>query len=78
MEHRFASGQDRFLICKRNSNIITKNDKIYIAEPMKIDMNMIQYKLKELRNLLQNYNNEQKDEIKRVIKEIVPTFKEQK
>ena len=56
----------------------TKNDKIYIAEPMKIDMNMIQYKLKELRNLLQNYNNEQKDEIKRVIKEIVPTFKEQK
>lgn len=41
-------------------------------------MNMIQYKLKELRNLLQNYNNEQKDEIKRVIKEIVPTFKEQK
>ena len=50
----------------------TKNDKIYIAEPMKIDMNMIQYKLKELRNLLQNYNNEQKDEIKRVIKEIVP------
>jgi len=56
----------------------TKNDKIYIAEPMKIDMNMIQYKLAELKCLLENCNNEQKDEIKRVIKEVVPTFREPK
>ena len=56
----------------------TKNDKIYIAEPMQIDMNMIQYKLAELKCLLENCNNEQKDEIKRVIKEVVPTFIEPK
>ena len=56
----------------------TKNDKIYIAEPMKIDMKMIEKKLAELRDLLENCNNEQKDEIKKVIKEVVPTFREPK
>ena len=56
----------------------TKNDKIYIAEPMKIDMKMIEKKLSELRELLENCNNEQKDEIKKVIKEVVPTFREPK
>lgn len=56
----------------------TKHDKIHVAEPMKIDMNMIEEKLAELKNLLENCNNEQKDEIKKVIKEVVPTFRESK
>ncbi len=56
----------------------TKHDKIHVAEPMQIDMNMIEEKLAELKNLLENCNNEQKDEIKKVIKEVVPTFKEPK
>lgn len=54
----------------------TKHDKIFIAEPMQIDMNMIEYKLSELEGLLKSCNNEQKAEIKRVIKEVVPTYKE--
>ena len=56
----------------------TKHDKIHVAEPMRIDMNMIEEKLAELKNLLENCNNEQKDEIKKVIKEVVPTFREPK
>lgn len=56
----------------------TKHDKIHVAEPMQIDMNMIEEKLTELKNLLENCNNEQKDEIKKVIKEVVPTFREPK
>ena len=56
----------------------TKHDKIHVAEPMRIDMNMIEEKLAELKNLLKNCNNEQKDEIKKVIKEVVPTFREPK
>ena len=56
----------------------TKHDKIHVAEPMRIDMNMIEEKLAELRVLLENCNNEQKDEIKKVIKEVVPTFREPK
>lgn len=54
----------------------TKHDKIYIAAPLGIDMNMIESKLKELNGLLENCTNEQKNEIKSVIKEVVPTFKE--
>lgn len=56
----------------------TEHDKIHIAKPMDIDMNMIGEKLQELNNLLQHCNNEQKDEIKKVIKQVVPTFKENK
>ena len=56
----------------------TKHDKIYIAEPMNIDMNMIQEKLSELDELLQSTTNDQKDKIKAVIKDVVPTFKEEK
>ena len=56
----------------------TKHDKIHVAEPMRIDMNMIEEKLAELKNLLENCNNEQKDKIKKVIKEVVPTFREPK
>lgn len=56
----------------------TEHDKIHVAKPMNIDMNMIESKLKELNNLLQHCNNEQKEEIKKVIKEVVPTYKENK
>lgn len=56
----------------------TKHDKIHVAEPIRIDMNMIEEKLTDLRALLENCNNEQKDEIKKVIKEVVPTFREPK
>lgn len=55
----------------------TKHDKIYIAEPMNIDMNMIGEKLSELDELLQSTTNDQKDKIKAVIKDVVPTFKEE-
>lgn len=55
----------------------TKHDKIYVAEPMNIDMNMIEEKLSELDELLQNATNDQKDKIKAVIKDVVPTFKEE-
>lgn len=55
----------------------TKHDKIYVAEPMNIDMNMIEEKLSELDDLLQNATNDQKNKIKAVIKDVVPTFKEE-
>ncbi len=54
----------------------TKHDKIYIAAPMDIDITMINQKLNELSELLETSTNEQRDKIKTVIKEVVPTFKE--
>ena len=56
----------------------TEHDKIHVAKPMKIDMDKIQNKLKELNGLLQHCNNKQKDEIKKVIKDVVPTYREPK
>ena len=56
----------------------TKYDKIHIAKPSKIDMDMIENKLIKLNSLLEETNNEQKEEIKKVIKEVVPTYKEVK
>ena len=59
----------------------TKHDKIHIAKPMDINMNMIQDKLDKLDKLnllLDNTNNEQKEKIKSTFKEIVPTYKEDK
>lgn len=56
----------------------TKHDKIHVAKPMKIDIEMVEQKLIELQNLLDNCTNEQKDQVKRVIKEVVPTYKEDK
>ena len=53
----------------------TKHDKIYIAAPMDIDMTTINNKLTELNDLLENSTNEQRDKIKKVIKEVVPTYK---
>lgn len=54
----------------------TKHEKIHIAEPLDIDMNILEEKLDCLRNLLKNNNNEDKDEIKNVMKKIVPTYRE--
>ena len=54
----------------------TKHDKIHIAEPMNINMDMIKEKLDKLNNLLETTNNEDKEIIKETIKEIVPTFKD--
>ncbi len=54
----------------------TKYDKIHIAKPSKIDMKMVGDKLVKLNNLLENSTNEDKEKIKGIIKEIVPTYKE--
>ena len=39
-------------------------------------MDMIDKKLEELNKLLENSSNESKEEIKKVMKEVVPTYKE--
>lgn len=55
----------------------TKHDKIYIAEPMDIDMKKIENKLNILDKLLvDGTNNEQKEKIRKAMKDVVPTFKE--
>ena len=54
----------------------TKHDKIHVAKPSDINMTMINKKLKTLRQLVNTNDNEKKDEIKKVIKEVVPTYKE--
>ena len=41
-------------------------------------MKDIKHKLTELNKLLDNCTNEQKDEIKKVIAELVPTYRESK
>ena len=56
----------------------TKHDKIHIAKPMNIDIKMIVTKLSKLQFLLENSNNESKREIKEIIQEVVPTYKETK
>ena len=53
----------------------TKHDKIHIAKPMDINIEMITKKLSKLQFLLENSNNENKKEIKEIIKEVVPTYK---
>ena len=54
----------------------TKHDKIHVAKPSDINMTMINKKLKTLKQLVNTNDNEKKDEIKKVIKEVVPTYKE--
>ena len=54
----------------------TKHDKIHIAEPMNINMNMIEDKLQKLNKLLETSSNEDKEKIKNTIKQIVPTFRD--
>ena len=56
----------------------TKHDKIHIAEPMNINMDMVESKLQKLNKLLETSDNEDKDKIKNVIKQIVPTFRDGK
>lgn len=53
----------------------TKHDKIHIAKPMDINIEMITKKLSKLQFLLENSDNENKKEIKEIIKEVVPTYK---
>lgn len=56
----------------------TQHDKIHIAKPMNIDMDMIENKLEKLRVLLKTANNDDKERIKDTIKQIVPTFRDGK
>lgn len=53
----------------------TKHDKIHVARPSDIDMGKLEAKLAKLQYLLDNTNNEQKDEIKDVISEVIPTYR---
>ncbi len=53
----------------------TKHDKIFIAEPLDVDMDKIRNKLDKLQYLLDNESNEDKKKIKETFKEIVPTYK---
>lgn len=54
----------------------TRHEKIHIAPSSSIEMKDIEEKLYELNAVLRNNSNEQKDEIKRVMKQVVPTYKE--
>lgn len=56
----------------------TQHDKIHIAKPMNIDIDMIENKLEKLRVLLETANNDDKERIKDTIKQIVPTFRDGK
>ena len=54
----------------------TKHDKIHVAKPCDINMTRIKEKLAVLRKLVDTNDNENKDEIKKVIHEVVPTYRE--
>ena len=54
----------------------TKHDKIHIAEPSDLTMKQMEEKIKLLRALLKENNNEDKTKIKETMKQIVPTYKE--
>ena len=56
----------------------TKHEKIYIAPLAEVPIKTVKENLSKLEDVLKNYNNEQKKEIKKVMKEIVPTYKEEK
>ena len=53
----------------------TKHNKIFITEPMSITMEELEEKLEKLKELLK-LEIDENSEVKRYIKEIVPTFKE--
>lgn len=53
----------------------TKHNKIFITEPMSITMEELEEKLEKLKELLK-LEKDESSEVKRYIKEIVPTFKE--
>lgn len=52
----------------------TKHNKIFITEPMNITMEELEEKLEKLKELLK-LEKDENSEVKRYIKEIVPTFK---
>lgn len=54
----------------------TKHDKIYVAPPLGVSMKEVENKLDKLRTLLKNTDNEDKEKIRKTIKEVVPTYKE--
>ena len=56
----------------------TMHEKIHIAPPSDIDMQMIDAKLMVLKGLLDENNNEDKTRIKSVMKDIVPTYRDNK
>lgn len=51
----------------------TAHNKIFVAEPIVDGMKEIEYKLTKLNNLIQDENHT-KEEIKEIIKDVVPTF----
>lgn len=53
----------------------TKHDKIFITEPMHMEMKELEEKLEKLKELLK-LEKDENSEVKKYIKEIVPTFKE--
>ena len=53
----------------------TKHNKIFITEPMSITMEELEEKLEKLKELLK-LEKDENSEVKKYIKEIVPTFKE--
>jgi len=53
----------------------TKHNKIFITEPMSITMEELEGKLEKLKELLK-LEKDENSEVKKYIKEIVPTFKE--
>ena len=54
----------------------TKHEKIHIAPLSDIEMSKVEEKLTELEKLLENTNNTQISKIKKVVKSVVPTYKE--
>ena len=54
----------------------TKHDKIHIAKPSELSMKDIEEKIKVLKKLVNTNNNEQIEEIKKVVHEVVPTYRE--
>lgn len=62
------------LLMKEEDLQTTKHEKIFIEPSSKIDMKMLKDKLIKLNELVKTSNNEQKDKIKKVIEEVVPTY----
>ena len=54
----------------------TKHDKIHIAKPSDFDMDAIEKKLDKLNDMLEKNKNTDKTQIKKVMEQIVPTYKE--
>ena len=53
----------------------TKHDKIHVAEPLNITMEQFEEKLDKLESLLEESSNDDISNIRKTMKQIVPTFK---